>query len=228
MHARWLGFALFACTAPAPGSPYTPIGAGKWTYEGQLCAPREPIRPLRMSADCRPENAGIPAGTGVSGNPSAADREFDALLLDAGIMAFHPVANHALGLAPDFPRTTRWSGTVGAFPTMRYESEVIGRRSLTVPAGTYTTVVVRTAIDGLAYVILNEYACGVGRVRSYAHDPAGNGWHARLTTVRIEDPEAGRLCQADDLSHIPEYREADLPRCEDDASRPTDPEPHPR
>jgi len=51
--------------------------------------------------------------------------------------------------------------------------------SITVPAGTFTDC--WTAQQNVAYTAYLTYCRGVGQVRSYSKDLAGNGWDAKLT-----------------------------------------------
>lgn len=226
---RWLVSAclLVGCTAPPPGHPYWPIAADNaWQYRG-----REESEGSRSSN--RDEGVAISTVEVAPGRTRAAVRE------SSSVEGWHSgwevtLEVTAQGLSPRLPPGGRASGVelpadlVGAAPwehavhwddrgTRRGEvgrSAVVGRRRVTVAAGTFDTVVVRTelrferswadgSVEADAYVMLRDFACGVGMVQRVLQDSAGHGHALALQAFRVEGEHHG--CTAESLAALPVY-----------------------
>lgn len=213
MRNHWLALVLFGCTAPPPGNPYNAYADGHaWHYVGLVRAPGDRVRTHARTVRVHAFSESSPPSMSAQGE-SVEDDVLDDLLLHAGLFPFErPGSTYGgLELPQDLPRAAPWTGSIDIGGGTVFRSEIVGRRSLTVPAGTFNTVVVRSTVGVHPFVIINDYACGVGKVRSLAHDLRGNGWDLRLTQAPAGDPEIQRACAAENLADLTEYGSAAAP-----------------
>lgn len=219
---------LAACTAPPLGHPYQPIAVDNaWEYTGHLISPtssggrRSAVAITEVTREAGHVRALVERSiaTGPLNHISGGS---EAWILDpAGLQPAGPPGTVSSGLALPLNLATAapWSGEA-TWPTgevLTVHAEVVGRRTLTVPAGTFTTIVVRSDMTMTHpnaptehYIFTRDLACGVGEVRTVAVNvDASDGFEAQLEHTNL-DPDAGRGCAAENLGHLPLYGAAEV------------------
>jgi hypothetical protein len=222
---------LAGCTAPPPGHPYWPLAEGNvWAYAGHQNSPTTGPSPRSerftvktLTTEARSARAVVEAwALGWAGAQGGDDEVW--IMTSAGLLPLDgPPDSERVGLelpldlaaAAPWEHTVRWSVRGGHHREVA-RSEVVGRRRLEVLAGTFDTVVVRTelriedtreASTVETYVLLRDFACGVGMVKRVVQDGQGHGHALRLSEFHV-DSSGRRGCDTGTIDRLPLYGEA--------------------
>lgn len=217
------GALLPGCTAPPPGHPYWPLAAdNQWEYQGwqghstdgaSTRADAYSVKALELQPG-RTVAAVDEWGLGRFGAQGGELVEF--VVTPQGLRIGPKDAEHTgfelpTGLATAAPWVHEIREKGGDTPMIR-RSEVVGRRRITVPAGTFDAVVVRTQSDGDgdgAFVLLRDFACGIGMVRRAAQSSDGTGHEIVLADYSVV-AEGARGCAVEPIDALPEYGAAEV------------------